>query len=58
MKPQKLEPCTVEIPEPLLRAVDDAERRKDAVVERVLIKLDANGKTAELAALIAADKRP
>ena len=56
MKPQKLPPCTVDVPEALLRAADDAERRKDAALDRLLIKLDANGKGAALAALIDADK--
>jgi len=51
----KIEPCEIPIPEPLLRASDEAGRRKDAALNRLMIKLDANGKTAELAALIDQD---
>ena len=56
MKPRPIEPCVVEIPEPLLRAADHAERRVEAALDRVLIKLDANGHGGQLAALIAHDK--
>ena len=42
----KISPCEVDIPEPLLRAVAAAERRQAAVLNRVLMKLNAHGKTA------------
>ena len=53
----KIEPCDVEamIPEPLLRASDDAGRRKEAALDRLMIKLDVGGRGAELERLIDAD---
>jgi hypothetical protein len=59
MKPAPaLEPCDVEalIPEPLLRASDDAGRRKNAALDRLMIKLDVSGRGADLERLIDADK--
>lgn len=44
------------IPEPLLRASEEAGRRKEAALDRLMIKLDASGKTAELAAVINQDR--
>lgn len=57
MKPlPKIEPCDFAIPEPLLRAASAAEHRQDDALNRLLIKLDADGKTADLERLIDIDK--
>lgn len=39
MKPQKIPTCLVDVPEPLLRAAEEAEKRKDAALERLTEKL-------------------
>lgn len=57
MKPApKIEPYAVPIPEPLLRASDEAGRRKQVALDRLMIKLDVGGRTAELEQMIDADK--
>lgn len=65
MKAPKIAPCALEIPEPLLRAADEAERRKNDALGRLTDKLaehlppppplDDFG--AAMEALIDADKR-
>lgn len=39
MKPQKLPACLVNVPEPLLRAAEEAEKRKNAALDRLEEKL-------------------
>jgi hypothetical protein len=39
------------VPEPLLRAAEEAERRALAVLNRLELKLDVHGKIAELAVI-------
>lgn len=52
----KIEPSVEPpIPEPLLRASEEAGRRKDAVLDRLLVKLDADGRGSELERIIDAD---
>lgn len=58
MKPALIEPpCDVEanIPEPLLRASDDAGRRVRGALDRLLIKLDVDGRGEEIERIIDAD---
>lgn len=56
MKPVPIfEACEMLIPEPLLRAADDAERRKEDALARLEVKLDVTGKGADLEAMIGAD---
>lgn len=58
MKPASKIELSVEppIPEPLLRASEEAGRRKDAALDRLMIKLDADGRSAGLAAIIDQDR--
>ena len=39
MKPQNLPSCLADVPEPLLRAAEAAEKRKNAALERLTEKL-------------------
>jgi hypothetical protein len=39
VKLQKLPSCVVDVPEPLLRAADEAEKRKEAALDRLTGKL-------------------
>jgi hypothetical protein len=56
MKPHpELDPCELSVPEPLIRAEAQAQRRAEDAISRVLKKLDVNGRGTEIERLIGAD---